>query len=383
METVKKKLWTAVFVLIAVTFVFNFIYQIVLFNYEANHTFGDPYMQNFFRHMRFGAILGIILCVIGIAGAIFMVYCVQKKKNVDKVMFGSFLIATVPLKSAINLLSIHNSFLDMYYFFNGSIPYAGSFLLVLVAIVSFAAVGLSILGAFLKKFKVRHVLTATGVIASVFLTIIYVPIIPVPRIGGDYSFYFNGGEIIMGLVHLAFAAVVTAMFASISSPNFEKKYRMSAQARGIKIPDDPTPAQSSSDHRVEKIKKVQAETGLGLVEAKRIVDNREAAVENAMKMYGMTREEAEDATGYNKPANPAEQFAGMGLGLNAQQTPQDTNQNAAANDFDKQTMQAARASTPTSIQSSGDEIANLKRDYLQGKITKEEFNERLAELRNK
>lgn len=378
METVKKRLWTAVFVLIAVTFVFNFIYQIVLLNYQSVHSYGDPYFENFFRHMRFGSILGIILNVIGIAGAIFMVYCVQKKKNVDKVMFGSLLLATIPLKSVINLLSIHSSFSDMYSFFNGSIPYSSSFLLVLVSIVSFVAVGLSLLGAFLKNFKSRHVLTAVGLISTVFLTVIYVPIIPVPRIGGDVNFYFNGGEIIMGLVHLAFAAVVTAMFASISSPNFEKKYRMSAQARGIKIPYDPTYAQSSSDSRVEKIKKVQAETGLGLVEAKRIVDNREAAIKNAMEQYGMTREEAEIATGYNKSDdNPISQLGlPPGLGLNVQQAQQGLAQSQ------QQPQSAPVAEQPKPQVDNSAEIAELKRQLLQGKITRAEFDEKLAELKN-
>ena len=363
METVKKKLWTAVFVLIAVTFVFNFIYQIVLLNYQSVHSYGDPYFQNFFRHMRFGSILGIILNVAGIAGAIFMVYCVQKKKNVDKVMFGSLLLATVPLKSVINLLSIHSSFSDMYSFFNGSIPYSSSFLLVLVAIVSFAAVGLSLLCAFLKNFKSRHVLTATGVIASIFITLIYVPLIPVPRIGGDVNFYFNGGEIIMGLVHLVFAAVATAMFASLSSPNFEKKYRMSAQARGIKIPEDPKPVSSNVSN-----------------------SSREANIKNAMEQYGMTREEAEllypEEVEVKVPSADERREQLMQEASRRSNNPNIPNMPVGLG-LPGVTPINVPSSEPKPQVDNSAEIAELKRQLLQGKITRAEFDEKLAEIKNR
>ena len=66
MEIVKKKLWIAVFVSLAVAFVFNFIYQIVLLGYEAEHTFGFSQFHDAFGSLIFGAVLGIILNIAGI-----------------------------------------------------------------------------------------------------------------------------------------------------------------------------------------------------------------------------------------------------------------------------------------------------------------------------
>ena len=385
MEIVKKRLWTAVFVSLAVAFVFNFIYQIVLLSYQAEHSFGFSQFHDAFGSLIFGAVFGIILNIAGIGVSIFAIFGVRKDKKYDNVMIGSLLFATIPLKSAINLLTIHSSFKKIAAI-GGEFAsyYPKTEFLAITAIISFVSVAICLLAAFLKKFKARHVLTAIALFVTVFFTMIYYPQMSSPYIYagyGSYSFYMSPGQYILVIVGLMPAVVSVALYASLCSPKFEEKYRASAKARGITIPND----QPASDSKVDKIKKVQEETGLGLVEAKRIVDNKEAAVENAMKMYGMTRKEAEEATGYNKPATVADQFMGMGLGLNVQQAQQGLNQSApaATNDFDKQTMQEARSSTPTSIQSSGAEIADLKREYLQGKITKDEFNAKLAELRNK
>lgn len=385
MEIVKKKLWTAVFVSLAVAFVFNFIYQIVLLSYQAEHSFGFSQFHDAFGSLIFGAVFGIILNIAGIGVSIFAIFGVRKGKKFDNVMIGSLLFATIPLKSAINLLTIHSSFKKIAAIggeFGGYYPKTG--FLTITVIISFVSVAACLLAAFLKKFKARHVLTAIALFVTVFFTMIYYPQMNAPYIYagyGGYSFYMRPGQYILVIVGLMPAVVSAALYASVSSPKFEEKFRASAKARGITIPND----QPASDSKVDKIKIVQEETGLGLVEAKRIVDNKEAAVKKAMEMYGMTREEAEEATGYNKPATVADQFMGMGLGLNTQQTPQGLNQSApaASNDFDKQTMQAARTNTPASVESSGAEIANLKRDYLQGKISKDEFNTKLAELRNK
>ena len=384
METVKKKLWTTVFALLVVAFIFNFIYQIVLLGYQAEHTFGFYQFHDSFGSLRFCAVFGIILNVAGIGVSLFAIFGVQKGKKFGNVMIGSLLFATIPLKSAINLLTIHSSFQKItalggefgYYY-----PRTG--FLTITAIISFVSVALCLLAAFLKKFKARHVLTVIALSVTVFFTVIYYPQMTYPSIYfgyGSFDFYMGPGYFILVTVGLIAAVISVALYGSLCSPKFEEKYRASAKARGIAIPND----QPASDSKVDKIKKVQEETGLGLVEAKRIVDNKEAAVKKAMEMYGMTREEAEEATGYNKPATPADQFVGMGLGLNVQQAQQGLNQSApaASNDFDKQAMENARANTPTSIQSSGDEVADLKRQLLQGKITRAEFDEKLAEIKN-
>ena len=103
-------------------------------------------------------------------------------------------------------------------------------------------------------------------------------------------------------------------------------------------------------------------------------DPKEIEVKNAMEQYGMTREEAEAATGYNKPTeNPANQFVGMGLGLNVQQAQQGLAQSQPA---------TAPVEQPKPQVDNSAEIAELKRQLLQGKITRAEFDEKLAELKN-
>ena len=103
--------------------------------------------------------------------------------------------------------------------------------------------------------------------------------------------------------------------------------------------------------------------------------------EEAMEKYGMTEEEAEllfptenkvevptaqerseqlmKEAANRQNSNPS--GMGYGLGLNVSQTQQSPSQ-------------SAKNADPNAV-------AELKREYLQGKITKEEFNQRLAELK--
>ena len=106
-------------------------------------------------------------------------------------------------------------------------------------------------------------------------------------------------------------------------------------------------------------------------------DPKEVAVKNAMEQYGMTREEAEIATGYNKSDdNPISQLGlPPGLGLNVQQAQQGLAHSQP------QPQSAPVVEQPKPHVDNSAEIAELKREYLQGKITKEEFNQRLAELK--
>ena len=109
--------------------------------------------------------------------------------------------------------------------------------------------------------------------------------------------------------------------------------------------------------------------------------NVPSSKEEAMEKYGMTEEEAEllfptenkievptaqerseqlmKEAANRQNSTPSEM--GYGLGLNVSQTQQSPNQ-------------SAKNADPNAL-------AELKREYLQGKITKEEFNARLAELR--
>ena len=379
METTKKKFWIAIFVLIAVSFIFNIIYQITLLNYQSTHTFNAPGLNECFASLRFGAVFGIILSIAGIVSALIALFFTIKGKKLDKVTMTSLILASVPLKAGINALTINKSFRQMSIRYS-DVYYSTSFFTVLVIILAIACLALCLVGAFLKNYEKRHLLTGIGVTAFSGFSAIHAISMNVPYISYDspYNFRFHG-EPIIATIYIVLTIIGVSLFLHINSSKFEEKAPVGAKSREVSVTNN----QPSSNRKVELLKKVQEETGLGLVEAKRIVDNKEAAVENAMKMYGMTREEAEEATGYNKPATVADQFMGMGLGLNTQQTPQSSNQSAPAttNNLDKQTMQTARTNTPTSVESSGAEIADLKREYLQGKITKEEFNKRLAELK--
>ena len=107
-------------------------------------------------------------------------------------------------------------------------------------------------------------------------------------------------------------------------------------------------------------------------------DPKEVAVKNAMEQYGMTREEAEIATGYNKSDdNPISQLGlPPGLGLNVQQAQQGLAQSQP------QPQSATVVEQPKPQVDNSAEIAELKRQLLQGKITRAEFDEKLAELKN-
>ena len=106
-------------------------------------------------------------------------------------------------------------------------------------------------------------------------------------------------------------------------------------------------------------------------------DPKEVAVKNAMEQYGMTREEAEIATGYNKSDdNPISQLGlPPGLGLNVQQAQQGLAQSQP------QSQSAPVVEQPKPQVDNSAEIADLKRQLLQGKITRAEFDEKLAELK--
>lgn len=382
MESTKKKFWIAIFVLIAISFIFNIIYQITLLNYQSAHTFNyAPALAECFGSLRFGAVFGIILSIAGIVSAIVALFFTIKGKKFDKVTMTSLILASIPLKAGINALTINKSFRQISLRYS-DVYYSTSFFTVLVIILAIACLALCLVGAFLKNYEKRHLLTGIGVVTFSGFSAIHSLSMNVPYVYNEpaISFKFRG-EPIIATIYILLTIIGVSLFLHINSSKFEEKTPVSAKSREVSVPNN----QPSSNRKVELIKKVQEETGLGLVDAKRIVDNREAAVENAMKMYGMTREEAEIATGYNKSDdNPISQLGlPPGLGLNVQQAQQGLNQSApvATNNFDKQTMQTARTNTPTSVESSGAEIADLKREYLQGKITKEEFNQRLAELR--
>ena len=223
-------------------------------------------------------------------------------------------------------------------------------------------IGIAIGGAF-ALIRFRSAPGSADEIASIFITLIYVPLIPVPRIGGDVNFYFNGGEIVMGLVHLVFAAVTTAMFASISSPNFEKKYRMSAQARGIKIPEDPKPAPSNVSN-----------------------SSREANIKNAMEQYGMTREEAEllypEEVEVKVPSADERREQLMQEASKRSNNPNIPNMPVGLG-LPGVTPINVPSSEPKPQADNSAEIAELKRQLLQGKITRAEFDEKLAEIKNR
>lgn len=262
METTKKNFWNAIFALIAVSFIFNTIYQITLFNYQSGHSYNVPGLNECFASLRFGAVFGIILSSVGTFSALFALLFNIKGKKLDKVTMTSLILASVPLKAGINALTINKSFRQISIRYS-DVYYSTSFFTVLVIILAIACLALCLVGAFLKNYEKRHLLTGIGVVAFSGFSAIHALSMNVPYISYDspYNFRFHG-EPIIAIVYIVLTIIGVSLFLRINSSKTEEKAPVSAKTNEASAPNN----QPSSNRKVELLKKVQEETGLGLVE---------------------------------------------------------------------------------------------------------------------
>ena len=182
--------------------------------------------------------------------------------------------------------------------------------------------------------------------------------------GPDYIYFktgifvYSGNDIILFIVIKILLIVANILYAVAVYPVYKKLFPRKNRLFGNR---NSGPSQNKSTENKSS--------------------NVPSSKEEAMEKYGMTEEEAEllfptenkievptaqerseqlmKEAANRQNSTPSEM--GYGLGLNVSQTQQSPNQ-------------SAKNADPNAL-------AELKREYLQGKITKEEFNARLAELR--
>ena len=286
-----------------------------------------------------------------------IVQLVRFKKNDNANQYRSF--------GVISILISFCGFLQLFLSFEGvfSIEFAYKYFLLFITVVGLVLGILAVTNS--EKLKLFGAYEGAILNISYFVVSIF-SLIPFIVFGnGPEYLYFNtgifvysGNDIILFFVIKILLIVANILYAvAVFQPYrklFPRKNRLFGNRNNGSIQNKSTENKSS---------------------------NIPSSKEEAMEKYGMTEEEAEllfptenkvevptaqerseqlmNEAANRQNSNPS--GMGYGLGLNVSQTQQSPSQ-------------SAKNADPNAV-------AELKREYLQGKITKEEFNARLAELR--
>ena len=289
-----------------------------------------------------------------------IVQLVRFKKNDNANQYRSFGVISI-LISFCALLQLFLSFEGVF-----SVEFAYKYFLIFITV---AGCILAVTNS--EKLKVFGAYSGTALNISYFaFSILSLITLIVIGSGPEYLYFYtgifvySGNDIILFIVTKILLIVANILYAVAVYPVYKKLFPRKNRLFGNR---NSGPSQNKSTENKSS--------------------NIPSSKEEAMEKYGMTEEEAEllfptenkvevptaqerseqlmKEAANRQNSTPSGSGVGLGmgygLGLNVSQTQQSPNQ-------------SAKNADPNAV-------AELKREYLQGKITKEEFNQRLAELR--